>query len=800
VLLTTLFACSDPQPGVAVPAGTRPDVVLVTLDTTRADRLGAYGHAQAKTPVIDGLAARGIRFDQALSPLPLTIPAHATIMTGLFPFNHGIRSNGDNVLAPSFTTLAEHLRDNGWATGASVAAFVTTRQWGFSQGFQAYFDSLPETEDKNYWHTERSGEQVVDDALAWVSVVPQDQPVFLWVHLYDAHFPYVAKEPFATELKDRPYDAELAYVDKQVGRLVDAFADRPALFVLVGDHGEALGEHDELTHGLYTYQATQRVPFIVAGEGVTPGVVTEPVSSADVTPTVLAALGLPVPEGLDGKPQPGSPQVPYAESYQLAERFRIAPHRAVVEGNLKLVASPKPELYDLVADPGEKTNLAEQRPDDVARLVKLLEEKDAKPPGAGIELDAETVSQLAALGYVTGGAEAGIDPFSLPDAKDYAAFLAGANRLERASRSPEEALAAIDALLALKPDAFELRMRRLPLLARAGRAEEARVFMDETSALFPDRARVWVTLGQMAMREGSFEEALADARKALEIDPKDPSAVETEVEALFRLKRTEEAVARGEAAMAANEKSYGVAALLGHHYLNAKVFDKAETNLRIAVSGPNPRRAARHQLALLAIAAGVKGDAFSLLEAEVKDYPGNVASRRLLARLFGEEQNWLGQLEHVAYVARVSPNDAEAQRQLAQCQFNLQDYRAARVALDDAIALAADDADVLLLHANLLQKEGVPREQILPVVERAKAAHQQRLLKAGVAADEAAKGDVVENAASGMVMGAGEPAPAGAVTPPGSPASPASSGSPASPASSGSPPSSGSPASPTEKR
>ncbi|MFZ5481500.1 MAG: sulfatase-like hydrolase/transferase [Myxococcota bacterium] len=745
MLLTTLFACSPPSPAVKIAPGARPDVVLVTLDTTRADRIGAYGYEGARTAAMDALAAKGIRFDQAISPLPLTIPAHATMFTGLLPHHHGIRSNGDNLLGPQFTTLAEHLRDNGWATAASVAAFVTTRQWGFSQGFQVYFDSLPEGEDKNYWHTERAGGAVVDDALAWVATVPPEQPVFLWVHLYDAHYPYVPKEPYATEMKDRPYDAELAYVDDQVARLVEAFTGRDSLFVLVGDHGEALGEHDEMTHGLFTYQATQRVPFVISGTGVTPGVVKEPVSTADVTPTILAALNLPIPDGLDGKPQPGSPQVAYAESFQLPERFRIAPHRAVVDGNLKLVATPRPELYDLAADPHETTNLADARPDDVARLRKLLDAVDAPPPGAGISLDAETVSQLAALGYVTGGAEAGIDPFSLPDPKDFRPFLKGVSRLDHGvgGKTPEEVLALTDELLAAKPDAFEIRMRRLPLLARLGRVEEARAFADETSALFPERARVWVTLAQMAMRSGSFEEALGHARKAQEVDPAELSGVESEVEALFRLGRAEEAVARGEAAMAASGRNYGVAALLGHHYLKTNALQDAEKYLRVAVSGPNPRRAARGQLALLALAAGVRGDAYDLLLAEVKDYPGNVAARRVLSRLFSEDQRWLEQREHVAFIARVSPNDADAQRALAQCLFNLGDFEGARAALDDALAIAGDDPDVLLLHANLLAKEG-NREEGLAALKKANEAHQKRLLEAGLTPEEAAKGGAVE--------------------------------------------------------
>ena len=186
-MLSLLIACSTLPPAIIPFSGgaKRPDVILVTLDTTRADRLGAYGYADARTDTIDGLAASGLRFDQAISPMPLTIPAHATMFTGLLPYHHNIRSNGDNVLGPDFTTLAERLQGAGFQTGASVAAFVTSREWGFSQGFDAYFDSLPEDDERNFWHVERTGDQVVDDAIKLIGTRDPSRPMFrnwpLWM-------------------------------------------------------------------------------------------------------------------------------------------------------------------------------------------------------------------------------------------------------------------------------------------------------------------------------------------------------------------------------------------------------------------------------------------------------------------------------------------------------------------------------------------------------------------------------------------------------------------------------------------
>lgn len=725
---------SRPDDLIPVPPSSKPDVVVVTLDTTRADRIGAYGYAQARTETLDALAARGLRFERAYSPLPLTIPAHAAMFTGLLPYHLNLRANGDNVLGREFTTLAEILQGNGWNTAASVAAFVTGRQWGLAQGFNAYFDELPEKEgaDKNFWHDERDGRLVVDDALNWLSSQPSDQPVFLWVHLYDAHFPYVQHEQYGETFKGRPYDGELAYVDDQVARLVSAFEGREVLWALIGDHGEALGDHGELTHGLYTYDATQRVPFILSGAGVKPGVIREPVSTADLTPTLLRALGLPIPEGLDGKPQPGSEQVPYAESYQLAERLRIAPHRAVVSGNYKLIATPRPELYDVVADPGETSNLAEQKPEVVAELRKLLDAKGAKPPGrAAAELDADTISQLAVMGYVAGGGLEGVDLASLPDPKDYADLITRLGRVEFIGRNqgPVKALEVLDELIARKPDAFELRMRKLPYLAQSGRRGEIPAFVEETAKLFPDQPRVWVILAGMEVRERRYEEAIALAEKALALDPTEAAAQEIVVESLFRLTAAEDAERRAQTFLAANPRSYGVAALLGRYYFGKREYKKSEPLLRLALEAPTPRRGARGQLALMAVAVGARQDAYKLLEDEARDYPNYPPPRRMLARMYGEDQKWLEQKEHLLVLARLQPEEPTVLLALAQCHFNLADYSAARTTLARALALAPQDPDVLLLHANLLAKEGKPDEG-KAVFEKAKALHDARIAEA----------------------------------------------------------------------
>ncbi|MEN9786956.1 MAG: hypothetical protein RLZZ299_2220 [Pseudomonadota bacterium] len=726
--LLALLACSGSTPGIAPDPGLRPDVVLVTLDTTRADRLGAWGYAQARTDTIDRLAREGIRFSQAVSPLPLTIPAHATMFTGLLPYRHGIRNNGDGVLKPDVTTLAERFKAAGWATAASTAAFVTTRQWGFAQGFDAYFDELPEraaSGDRNFWHTERPGNEVVDDAIRWMQLQSSDKPIFLWVHLYDAHHPYVARPGYPA--KD-PYDSELAFVDDQVQRLVDAFAERTAVFALIGDHGESLGEHLEGTHGLWAYQATAHVPWILQGAGITPGVVDRPVSAADLTPTLLHAAGLPVPEGLDGEVQPGGTRRPYVESWQATERFGLAPHRAVLDGTLKLIDTPMPELYDLAADPGERTNLATARPADVERLRADLAARDAKPPGAAEgTVDADTLAQLAQLGYVGNGVGALADAATYPDPKERTAFLEAVRALEIATERDDAAAIAAETERAftLNPGSFEIRMRRATLLMRAGETDATRVLLDETTRLFPDRSRPWSMLAVQANTAHRWEDAVDAARRALAIDARDPAAAEALVEALFRLERPDDAVREGLVLVDAQPQAWNVAALLGDHFFRTGDALQAETNLRKAIAAPQPRRGARTQLALLALGAGYPDDARKLVDAELRDYPGAIPAWHVRARLLGQEQRWPDQARALARVAAARGTEPGVQRELAQARFNAKDYAGARTALDAALALAPDDPDVLLLHANLLAKEG-RREEGLAALERANEANEAR--------------------------------------------------------------------------
>jgi arylsulfatase A-like enzyme len=359
--------------GVGCGRGSAPrNVLLVTLDTLRADRVGSYGYTAAQTPALDGLAARGARFASATTTTPLTLSAHTSLFTGTFPTFHAVRDNTGFHVEDSLTTMAEVLKARGYRTGGFVGAFVLDARWGIAQGFDDYFDDFDLTEDvgPGLDAIQRRGADVVDRALAWLGQ-PSEQPFFGWVHLYDPHTPYAAPAEYASRFpatRDGAYDAEVAYTDAQVARLLaalDAAGRRDdTLVVVLSDHGEQLGEHREQSHGFFVYDATVQIPLIVAGPGVSPRVVPDQVRIIDVMPTVLDLVGVALPDGvhgtslrpaLDGQRQE---LLAFSESWYPRFHYGWSELQAVRDGAFKFILAPARELYDVAKDPGELTNLA----------------------------------------------------------------------------------------------------------------------------------------------------------------------------------------------------------------------------------------------------------------------------------------------------------------------------------------------------------------------------------------------------------------------------------------------------------
>ena len=384
------------------------DVVLITIDTLRADALGFAGNRLVATPTLDRLAASGRVFPDAHAHDVVTLPSHTNILTGLYPYQHGVRENSGFKLAASVPTLGTWLRRAGYATGAFVGAYPLDARFGLAAGFDRYDDAFPRGSNPDQYRlAERRGNEVVRPALAWWQSRRAGRR-FLWVHLYDPHAPYEPPEPFATRFRDHPYLGEVAAADSFLAPLLTPFLDgkeKPALIVFTADHGESLGEHGELTHGLFAYEATLKVPLVLWGPDIRPGRDPRPARHIDIVPTVLAALRLPVPPDLPGRsllgPAPPPDAAPsYFEAISASLSRGWAPLRGVLRDRRKLIDLPLPELYDLRDDPDEERNRYDQDRPTARALAALLRPESAWPPSKGT-VSSEEAARLGSLGYAT---------------------------------------------------------------------------------------------------------------------------------------------------------------------------------------------------------------------------------------------------------------------------------------------------------------------------------------------------------------------------------------------------------------
>jgi arylsulfatase A-like enzyme/Flp pilus assembly protein TadD len=438
-----LSACSrhEPEPVKATPRGA--NVILITLDTTRADHLSCYAPGHAQTPNLDALAARGVRFTQATVQVPLTIPSHACIMTGAYPPIHGLRDMDGFVLDKSHPTIASLTQATGFVTAAFVGSRVLAKHFGLSHGFDTYDDDMGADKEEARLpgdFAERRASVVTDRALEWL-IQNGQRKFFLWVHYYDPHAPYDPPEPYKRRYAGKLYDGEIAYMDEQIGRLLEGLArtglESRTLIVAIGDHGESLGEHGESTHGVFLYDSTLNVPLIVAGPDVPRGkVIDEHVRSIDIHPTVMEFLRVPPSSEAQGVSlwpliQHGTPvrsNYSYAETLYPRTSMGWSELRAMRTDAWKLIVAPHPELYDLQHDPGERQNVIGHHAAEADQFQKLIW-KVAGTQGktekvTTVPVDEQTRRELESLGYVSGGsAEKILLGGDAPDPKDKIAVL-----------------------------------------------------------------------------------------------------------------------------------------------------------------------------------------------------------------------------------------------------------------------------------------------------------------------------------------------------------------------------------------
>jgi choline-sulfatase len=503
-------------------------LLLITIDTLRADRVGAYGWANARTSTLDALARRGIRFTHAYATAPITLTSHATMLTGRYPPGHGARHNG-MAIRTDVPTLAEHLARAGFSTAAFVSAFPLDKRFGLGRGFATYDDELPRGADGRPLN-ERPGSVTVDRALAWVRAQRADARLFAWVHLFEPHAPYGTPSRGAARPRQTSerYDDEVATADAQIGRLLGSWPDREqTLVVATADHGEAFGEHGEIGHSIFVYDTTLHVPLIVAGPfAPAAAVVDDPVTLADLAPTMLPWLGLPPldADGIDVSPAIGGGglghRVLYAESFAPLLDFGWAPLRSLRGDGFKLIAAPRSELYDLRTDRGEEHNVIDARADlgrDLTTRVDRISPPDL--PSHAEAPDPEALARLRALGYAGGGPTSS---GARPDPKDRIGVASRIAAVTSGELQGPEVERALNEVLREDPGNTQAHLRLGYVLAESGRCAAAERHFAAAIAAGLASADAHLGLAMCEAQRGAAAAALATLRDARRVEPGNP--------------------------------------------------------------------------------------------------------------------------------------------------------------------------------------------------------------------------------------------------------------------------------------
>ncbi len=676
-----LFQWRDQRPAIPfLRASAEQNVLLVTIDTLRADALGSYG-GRAATPNLDRLAESGLRFTFAHAHAVMTLPSHSSILTGRYPFAHGVRDNAGYRLDDKAETLAELAHRGGLATGAFVGAFPLDRQFGLTQGFDVYRDVGGRmVAQGDFAFTERRAEDVVSDARAWIDT--QQGKWFAWVHVFDPHAAYAPPPPFDAEYRSDPYAGEVAYVDHALGALLDTArrSPRPTLVIVTADHGEGLGEHGEATHGTFAYESTLRVPLIVAQIG--PGAASGPgrtvdaaVQHIDIVPTVVDALELRGADGLPGRTllaDDREPRLTYFEAMTPMLKRGWAPLSGVINGRNKYVDLPIRELYDLAADPREEHNLAIS---DAARAGALIADHrslGAVLPGEQRAENAAVRAKLETLGYVSGSAARkaryteeddpkklidvdrlmmdGIDLFRqgrMAEAMDaYRAVLTRRPGMGLAYRrlaflqwhvgSRAQAIATLkDARGKIGAD-IDLDVRLGTYLAEAGSPAEAIPLLERVTAADATNTEALNALGIAHGRAGDGATALAVFARVLSVDPRDAFALENM--GIVHLQRNDLAAARQAftRAIENDPQSSRAHAGLGVVARQSGQIDAAIASWRKAVEIDATNFDALHNLCIVLLAADRAGEARPYVEQFVRTAPPGVYGREI-----AEFRKWL---------------------------------------------------------------------------------------------------------------------------------------------------------------
>jgi len=712
-LLTTLPLTSCGGQG----SSDRPNLLLVTIDTVRADRLGCYGYEAARTPELDALAERGVLFEQAYTPAPMTLPAHSTLMTGLLPPQHGARVNGMHTLPEDIPTLAEQTGAAGYRTGAFIAAYVLDGRFGLNRGFEVYDDDLSQAYDQEVpegLSSYRAGSLVVDSALAWLEDGDQSRPFFAWVHMYDAHFPW---HPHGDEAVDPSaesgsYDGEIAFVDQQLGRL-NAYLrqegmEENTLVIAVADHGEGLGDHHEIEHAYLLNEEVLHVPWIMAGPGIVPGHrVSALVTLTDFHPTALELLDL-ADSGAEGRslvPALSGETIEPGESYAETDlpwtAFRWAPQRSLTTERWKYVRTSQTELYDRSSDLGEYANLAETRRDVRAEMearLAAIEANLGERESDVTSLGAKELEQLEALGYAAGSAgELPDDTSELADMKQRFHVKDLATELRKRSAKDDfpvqEQIAMARQLVQASPETPGFHSQLGEALAKAGDHEHAIPELEIAAEMSPTDPGVHYSLGDTLQQAGQTALARPHIEMALELAPEMAAAHV----AMGNIQRSE-----GRTDLAAGE--YTEALRLRPEYPEAyfnlaqtfrdrNLPDKAVENLELALEQKPGWVLAMVTLANLYTGLNQPHKAVEQLQQAVQRTPRDPVLHHDLAMLLVQIQQPAKAREHFLAAIQIAPNAGRPHLDFANMAFDYGNNQNALLHYEEALRLEPENPE-----------------------------------------------------------------------------------------------------------
>ncbi len=693
--------------------GTFPEmnVLLFTLDTTRADHLGCYGYPDARTPNIDRLAADGFLFKNTTAQAPLTLPSHSSIFTGNYPYRHGVRDNGGFYLGPENTTLAELLKQQGWTTSAFVGAFVLDSRWGLNQGFDFYYDNFDFAKYKKISldSVQREGGEVIKAFFDWFKT-NGNRRFFSWIHLYDPHTPYEPPEPYKSEYAGRPwglYDGEIAYVDSLIGQVLESLREKGILdktiIVIAADHGESLGEHGESFHAFFIYDATVSVPLILRlpASSMKAKAIDAQVENVDIMPTLLELLGIAVPDEVQGRSlvpllagsRAGADRMAYSESYYPRYHYGWSELKSLRTARYQYIQAPRPELYDIVRDPMERNSIYGQSGSEAERFIKEMKRIEERSRARGDESNAplqpddDTLEKLKALGYVGGFTSSARLRRStgLADPKDKIHLYNKIKQAEGASadREYDDALKRLGEVIDEDPGIMEARQVRgqiyMELDRPADAVEECRAALE----IDPEYEAAIFTLAQAYRKLKKFDEASAGFERLIQMDPKDPKPYLNLGEISIDVGNFDSAISHLEKAVAADPAHSAVAHnLLGSAYLEKKMLEPAEREIRTSLEMRPQMPDAHYNLGLLYEEKGDLQRAADEYRKEIEIHTAAYPAYFNLALLCAKTGDRQGELENFKEAVKANPLFARGHLFLAKAYLDRNED------FDEAIRLA----------------------------------------------------------------------------------------------------------------